>query len=137
MLELPITSVIHEKTLDSSFSLSVGEWNLLGNLKFELKMDREKNCLIFYSVNSNMPTNNLGVYTRITDNSKELISSRAASSNGNEFGISSQLFANFKTGKHNIQLEFFTQEKDVKIDPVQDLQKASLTIIEFEAGSQN
>ena len=55
MIELPITTIIHERILDGAVSIATDEWNLLGNLKLDLKMDREKNCLVFYAVSSAMP----------------------------------------------------------------------------------
>ena len=55
MLELPITTIIHEKFLDGVVSIVTDDWNLLGNLKLDLKMELEKNCLVFYAVSSTMP----------------------------------------------------------------------------------
>jgi hypothetical protein len=61
------------------------------------------------------------------------VSSRAASSNHDEYGISSQFLLNLKPGKHEIQLQYYTGAKNLKIDPSQELQKASLSIVELEA----
>lgn len=133
VVELPITSVIHEKYLETSYSISPNDWTLLGNLKYDLNVEREKNCLVYYSATFNMKKGNWAVYTRIVDNGKEIGKSRSSSSNGDIAGISAQFVLNLKIGKHALELQYYTGEKDWKIDPNDNFQAASFNIVEFEA----
>ena len=133
IVELPITSVIHEKTLETAYSISPNEWTLLGNLKYDLNIEREKNCLIYYSSTFNMKKGIWALYTRITDNGKEITKSRSSSSNGDIAGISAQFLLNLKSGKHSLEMQYYTGEKDWKIDPSDTFQAATFNLIEFEA----
>lgn len=133
IVELPITSVIHEKSLESAYTFAPNEWNLLGNLKYDLNLDREKNCLIYYSSTFNMKSGNWAVYMRVTDNGKEIIKSRGSSSNGDIAGISAQFVLNLSAGKHSLQLQYFTGDKNWSIDPNDSFQAATFNLIEFEA----
>lgn len=80
-----------------------------------------------------MKKGNWAVYTRITDNGKEITKSRSSSSNGDIAGISAQFLLNFKSGKHALEMQYYTGEKDWKIDPSDSFQTATLNLIEFEA----
>ena len=96
IIELPITSVIHEKILEAAYNIAQNDWTVLENLKFELDLAREKNCLVFYSATFNMKKGNWALYTRVTHNGKELVKSRSSTSNGDIGGISSQFLLNLK-----------------------------------------
>ena len=109
------------------------DWNLLGNLKYDLNIDREKNCLVYYTATFDMKAGVNNVYMRVVDNGKAITKSRAASSNGDVAGISNQFLLNLKPGKHALQLQYYTIEKNWKIDPNNGFQAATFNIIEFEA----
>lgn len=80
-----------------------------------------------------MKKGNWAVYTRVSHNGKELIKSRSSSSNGNIAGISAQFALNLKSGKHTLELQYYTGEKGWSIDPSDNFQAATFNIIEFEA----
>ena len=133
VVELPITSVIHEKQLESAYNISPNEWTVLGSLKYDLNVEREKNCLVYYSATFAMKRGNWAVYTRVVDNGKEITKSRSSSSNGDIGGISAQFVLNLKIGKHALELQYYTGEKDWKIDPTDNFQAATFNLVEFEA----
>lgn len=139
VVELPITSVIHEKNLETATSISPKAWNLLGNLQYELNIEREKNCLVYYAATFAMSKGNAAVYFRVQDNMKEIAKSRAASSNGNIAGVSNQFLLSLPVGKHTLELQYYTGETNAqwKVDPSDAFQAASFNIIEFEAENGN